>query len=210
MRSFRMLLACAAAAGLAGATETLAGPPQQAGAGTMAHQSDSPSAEKEPLVLERLGVSKTLTVKSTAFAEGSAIPRKYAAAGEDVSPALSWEAGPSGTKAYAVLVEDPDAHGSRPFVHWAAWNIGKTSLAEAVPPQAPDLVQGENGRGKTGYFGPKPPPGRPHHYYFEVFALDAPLGLKPGADRAALESAMKGHVLAGGKLMGTYQSGEEN
>ena len=70
---------------------------------------------------------------------------------------------------------------------------------------AQDAVEGQNGSGSKGYFGPRPPAGDPdHHYHFQVFALDTTMSLAPGADRDKVVEAMKGHVLAKGELVGTY------
>ncbi|OPZ88595.1 MAG: putative kinase inhibitor protein [candidate division TA06 bacterium ADurb.Bin417] len=66
-------------------------------------------------------------------------------------------------------------------------------------------LQGRNDTGRIGYLGPAPPPGKPHRYFFKLYALDIQLKLKPGAKKAGLEEAMRGHVLAEASLMGTYQ-----
>jgi Raf kinase inhibitor-like YbhB/YbcL family protein len=103
------------------------------------------------------------------------------------------------------MVEDPDAPMAMPFVHWVMWKVPPTdhALLEGRVPEG--AIEGKMGAGKLGYFGPHPPPGAPHHYHFEVFALDQPLKLDPGADAKALETAMAGHVLASGELVATYQ-----
>jgi Raf kinase inhibitor-like YbhB/YbcL family protein len=148
----------------------------------------------------------SLTVTSGAFAEGAVIPKKHTADAENVSPPLTWTAGPAGTVAYALIVDDPDAPGGT-WVHWVAWNIGSTQLAEQVPsvtPTATGAEQGMNSWQKKGYGGPQPPVGPAHRYYFRVYALDAKLELAPDSDRKALDAAMQGHVLASGELMGTY------
>ena len=80
-------------------------------------------------------------------------------------------------------------------------------LAEGVTKEArlPDgTQQGLNDFRRTGYNGPCPPPGRPHRYYFKLFALDAKLDLKPTASKKELEAAMKAHILAQGEWMGRY------
>jgi Raf kinase inhibitor-like YbhB/YbcL family protein len=112
-----------------------------------------------------------------------------------------------------VITEDPDAKPITPFVHWVAWNIpaDRTSLPEGLQEQPrltqPEgVLQGRTSRGSVGYFGPKPPVGDPpHHYHFQVFALDAKLDVPAGADRDQLLAAMQGHVLAAGELVGTYR-----
>lgn len=145
-------------------------------------------------------------VTSSAFTSGGAIPLRHSAYGESVSPALSWSSLPEGTQSVALMMEDPDATSQRPFVHWLAWNIDPATggLPEGVTGDAPGLVQGRNGRGANGYFGPRPPGSSPHHYHFQLFALDNRLELAAGADREALLAAMRGHVLARGQLVGLF------
>jgi Raf kinase inhibitor-like YbhB/YbcL family protein len=151
-----------------------------------------------------------LKVTSTAFTEGAAIPRKYSGEGDDVSPPLKWEAAPEKTRSLAVLVEDPDAPKGT-FIHWVLFNLPADTreLAEgAAAGKLPEgAVQGKNDFGKTGYGGPKPPAGKAHRYYFKVFALDTKLDLEAKARHAEVADAMRGHVLAEGAVMGTYQHG---
>lgn len=164
-----------------------------------------------PLAADVVGVQTKLEVSSSVFAEGAEIPLRYADYGEKISPPLQWSAGPSKTKSYAVIVDDPDA---KPNVvnHWTVFNIpaDATSLAEGVPGvmslELPkDARQGKTTRGSVGYFGPRPPAGDPpHRYHFQVFALNKMLELEPGADKASLLEAMKGHVLAAGVMVGTF------
>jgi Raf kinase inhibitor-like YbhB/YbcL family protein len=98
-------------------------------------------------------------------------------------------------------------------VHWVAYNIPATAngLPEGLPAdprllKPAGMLQGKNSRGSIGYFGPKPPVGDPpHHYHFQLLALDALLDLKPGASRDEVLEAAKGHVIGGGEAIGTYQ-----
>jgi Raf kinase inhibitor-like YbhB/YbcL family protein len=147
-----------------------------------------------------------LAVSSPAFPTGSTIPLRQTAYGDGLSPALRWSGVPAGTQSLVVMLEDPDAVSARPFVHWLAWNVDPASggLPEGVAADAADLVQGRNNRGAIGYFGPRPPGSRPHHYHFQLFALDRRLELARGADREALLAAMNGHVLAKGDLVGLF------
>lgn len=148
--------------------------------------------------------SAPLLVTSPAFGPGGTIPLRFSAYDKGVSPALSWSALPPGTQSLALMVEDPDAASAKPFVHWLAWNIGPggRGLAEGAVP--PGTVQGKNGRGGAAWFGPHPPGAQPHHYHFQLFALDTALALPSGADRERLLAAMKGHVLAKGDLVGLF------
>ncbi len=148
----------------------------------------------------------SLSVSSPAFATGAAIPLRHSAYGEGISPRLQWSRVPAGTRSLALMMEDPDATSARPFVHWLAWNIDPAagSLPESVAPDATGLVQGRNNRRGIGDFGPRPPGSRPHHYHFQVFALDRMLDLPAGAKREQLLVAMNGHVLAKGDLVGLF------
>ncbi len=150
-----------------------------------------------------------LTVSSSAFQEGGEIPTKYTCEGQDVSPALIWGEPPAGTKSFALIVDDPDAPVGV-FTHWVLFNLpaDSSSLPEAVPAQnqLPDgSLQGKSDFGKIGYGGPCPPPGNPHRYQFTLYALDQILNLEAGASKKQVLEAMQGHVLAQGRLIGTYQ-----
>ncbi len=158
-----------------------------------------------------------LEVTAKDFANESKIPERFSAYGEDISPELSWTAGPDGTQSYVIMMEDPDVPATiRPFVHWIAVNIPAdvTSLREGLP-ASPSLAhpegasQAANTRGSIGYFGPKPPAGPSHDYHFQVFALDTKLDLPPGADRNAVIEAMRGHVIAMGETVGTFKKPDD-
>jgi Raf kinase inhibitor-like YbhB/YbcL family protein len=149
-----------------------------------------------------------LELTSTAFREGETIPKQYTGDGKNVSPPLRWSEPPQGTNGFALICDDPDAPRGT-WVHWVLYNLpaDQRELAEAVPAQ--DVVgggarQGKNDFGKLGYGGPAPPPGKPHRYYFKLYALDKLPDLAPGATKEQLVAAMKGHILAEGQLMGRY------
>lgn len=151
----------------------------------------------------------SISLTSPAFAEDQPIPEKYTCAGPDVSPPLKWSSAPANTKSFALIVDDPDAPGGV-WVHWVIYNLPSTTTALAEnTPQLPKLSdgtkQGINDFRQTGYGGPCPPPGKPHRYFFKLYALDTLLDLKPGATKKDLLKAMEGHVLAEGQLMGIYQ-----
>ena len=149
-----------------------------------------------------------MQLTSSAFSEGATIPKKYTADGADVSPPLQWQGAPQTTKSIALICDDPDAPRGT-WVHWVLFNLpaDKNELPEGVPATATltgGARQGKNDFGKLGYGGPSPPKGKPHRYFFKIYALDALLDLKEGATKAQLEKAMAGHILAQGQLMGTY------
>ena len=154
-------------------------------------------------------VQAQLTLSSPTLAPGSAIPSQNTCSGGDHSPALTWHNAPQSTKSFAIVVEDPDAPGGT-FIHWLAYNIpAQTTSIPAGVPQTEEIATGGkngiNGFEHIGYNGPCPPPGKMHHYHFRLFALDSTLTPGDKPDAAALESAMKGHVLATAELVGTFQ-----
>ena len=146
----------------------------------------------------------TLRVTSPAIPADGRIDPRQSAHGANLSPPLRWTP-VAGAKTYAITMDDPDAPGTRPFVHWLMWSIpaGVTALAEGASGSFSGAVQGENDNGQRGYFGPAPPSGI-HHYRLRVFALDGALTLAPGAGGEALARAMAGHVIAQGELDGTF------
>jgi Raf kinase inhibitor-like YbhB/YbcL family protein len=154
-------------------------------------------------------VEMTLSLTSTAFKEGDKIPVKYTCDGQDISPPLAWDEPPQKAQAIAVIVDDPDAP-SGVFTHWVLLNIpgNVRQLGEGVTVQERlqnGALQGKNDFGRIGYSGPCPPRGSVHRYRFTIYALDKPLDLKPGVSKRQLLDAMKGHILAQGQLIGTYQ-----
>jgi Raf kinase inhibitor-like YbhB/YbcL family protein len=149
-----------------------------------------------------------LELTSSAFQEGQPIPRQHTGDGKDVSPALKWTDPPAGTKSFALVCDDPDAP-RKTWIHWVLFNVAAESreLGEGVPAQETlpgGARQGKNDFGKIGYGGPAPPRGKPHRYFFKLYALDTLLDLPAGASKADLVKAMEGHVLGEVQLMGTY------
>ena len=145
-----------------------------------------------------------LTIIS-AFAMGAAIPPKYCCT--RVSPPISWSAVPPGTQSIAVLCDDPDAPRGD-WVHWVLFNLPpdtqKLEEGASSAKLPAGAIQGTTDYGRSGYDGPCPPPGRPHRYFFKVFALDTKLKLDSSTTKGDLLEAMKGHVLAQGQLMGRF------
>jgi Raf kinase inhibitor-like YbhB/YbcL family protein len=149
-----------------------------------------------------------IELSSTAFGEGAAIPKQYTEDGKNVSPPLRWADPPKETKSFALICDDPDAPRGT-WVHWVVFNLpsGQRELEEGVPTQeelTSGARQGKNDFGKIGYGGPAPPRGKPHRYFFKLYALNTMLELAPGATKDQLIAAMKGHALAEGQLIGQY------
>lgn len=146
---------------------------------------------------------KKLMVTSPSFQNGEAIPSEYTCDGANKAPELSWSNVPQDAKSIAILVDDPGA-GKVAYTHLLITGISptETSLASggALPSGA---VAAKNDRGTTGYTGPCPTATGMHHYYFRVYALDKTIQNPTSA--AAFSREIKGHVLAQGQLVGTYQ-----
>ncbi len=155
----------------------------------------------------------TLTIESPAFAGNATIPKRFSGDGADVSPELRWSGMPDSAKELALIMDDPDAPTPEPWVHWVIYKIPSTatglseSVAKTPTLSAPEgAVQGKNSWGRIGYGGPAPPPGHGvHHYHFKVYALGAALSVSSGLTKDQLLSAMEGHILAQGELVGTYE-----
>jgi Raf kinase inhibitor-like YbhB/YbcL family protein len=150
-----------------------------------------------------------MKITSPVFADGQPIPEKYTCDGANVSPPLSWSEAPPGTRSFALICDDPDAPVGT-WVHWVVYGLAPATaeLPEMVAPteQLPGgAKQGLNDFRRVGYGGPCPPPGRPHRYFFKLYALDTELALRSRATKADLVRAMAGHILAEAQLMGTYQ-----
>lgn len=150
-----------------------------------------------------------IELTSPAFAYGEKIPFRFTCEGDDVSPPLQWTGAPVDTRSFTLICEDPDAPRGT-WLHWILYNIpgNAVELKQAVPtlPETPSgMRHGRNTAKDMAYAGPCPPPGKPHRYFFRLYALDIMLNLPPGASRQQLELAMDQHILGQGTLMGTYE-----
>ena len=120
-----------------------------------------------------------LTLRSTSFDDGGSIPRQHTCEGSDAAPALAWSGAPTGTKSFALIVDDPDAPDPKAprmtYVHWVLYNIPATAgaLPEAATAASlpPGAREGLNDWRRAGYGGPCPPIGR-HRYFHKLYALD--------------------------------------
>lgn len=148
-------------------------------------------------------VTDMIVLTSAGFEAGAAIPRKFTCDGADVSPPLAWSDVPAGTAELALVVDDPDAPGGT-FVHWVLYRL-PADLSEIGEGSVPGgALQGPNDFGRNAWGGPCPPKGPPHRYVFTVYAVSKKLTLGEGATAGELEEAMRGSVLAQGRLTGTY------
>jgi Raf kinase inhibitor-like YbhB/YbcL family protein len=157
-----------------------------------------------------------ITVTSTTLKANETIPKDHTADGKNVSPALTWSGAPAATKQFAMVMDDPDVPMPGGFVHWVVYKI--PAAAKGLPAELPmdatltapaelaGTIQGLSGFRRAGYRGPAPPPGKPHHYTFTVYALDsADLPLAEGLNRTQLMEAIKGHIIGQGSLVSIYE-----
>ena len=145
-----------------------------------------------------------MEIKSSAFKDGELIPMKYSCNGDDVSPPLKWSGLPEGTHSLTLIMDDPDAPMGT-WDHWVLFNLSATlaALAEAVDEFPEGTGFGKNSWGRNDYGGPCPPD-KEHRYYCKLYAIDTVLNLADGVTKAAVLSAMDGHVLGEAVLMGRY------
>jgi len=143
-----------------------------------------------------------ITLKSNAFTHGEPMPERFTCDGENVSPLLEIGDIPEGTKTLALVMHDPDAPVPGGWTHWIKFNIPPETknLPEG---QEPPGISGKGGRDNFTYKGPCPPSGT-HRYFFKIYALDSELPLKEGIGKSELESAIEGHILGFGELVGLY------
>ena len=151
-------------------------------------------------------ISKTMTITSSAFEHNGKIPKKYTCDGENVNPPLAISGVPEGAKSLVLIMDDPDAP-SGTFTHWILYDIDPK--IKGIPERIGDEIgiAGETSFGKIGYGGPCPPPGKPHRYFFKLYALDfglPPIDYKTPPQKEDIESGMEGHILAQAELIGIY------
>jgi Raf kinase inhibitor-like YbhB/YbcL family protein len=144
-----------------------------------------------------------MKIKSSAFEHQGSIPAKYTCEGDDISPPLTFSGIPAEAESLVLILDDPDAPMGT-FDHWLVWNLPPKQhhLSEG----AKNLpVLGRNDFEELRYRGPCPPPGKPHRYFFKLYALDIQLDLPEGSSKDEVEEAMKGHILDKAELIGIYQ-----
>jgi Raf kinase inhibitor-like YbhB/YbcL family protein len=174
----------------------------------------APALAGGTVAYDRFQAPETLKLTVGDIPADGKIPPKFTGDGKNVAPPVRWSDGPSGTKSYVMIAQDPDAPGAEPAVHWVVYGIPALirqlpgNMRNTLEPTNPlGAAQGWNYHGSVGYTGPRPPLGDPpHHYHFQVFALDRPLRMHPGAQIGQVLGAMKNHVIARGQLVATYEA----
>jgi Raf kinase inhibitor-like YbhB/YbcL family protein len=153
-----------------------------------------------------------MSLTSPAFAAGSIVPVRYAGigVGENISPPLRWSDVPSGAAELVLVVQDPDAPLPRPVVHAIATGIAPhrdgLSEGELSPTAAPAIRLGRGSFGRLGYAGPRALPGHgPHRYVFQLVAVQRALAFEHPPTLAELSSAIRGCVMARGRLTAIFE-----
>jgi Raf kinase inhibitor-like YbhB/YbcL family protein len=172
------------------------------------YESGKPASPENTITNDTIA-SMSLALSSTAFAEGTLIPKKYTCDGPQTSPPLSITGAPTSTKSFVLIIDDPDVPKAvKPdgyFLHLVLFNIPGTT--RDITEGSMVGTYGANGAGKNAYAGPCPPPQyepSTHHYVFHLYALDTVLVLKEGASKEQVETAMQGHVLGQTTLTSLY------
>lgn len=164
---------------------------------------ESIKTNKEESV-KRESVKISMQIKSAAFRNNERIPIKFTCDGNNISPQISILDVPENAKSLALIMDDPDAPIGT-WVHWTIWNID--SKTQEILEGGKIGMEGMTGFGKAGYGGPCPPPsadGRPHRYFFKLYALDAALNLPVSSKKEDLERAMEKHILSQSQIIGLY------
>ena len=204
------VLACSLAVGAdppAGNAQSPAGAP--AGSKTVpakwpASKKGAASAAKFTLVSPDIGKDNPIALDQ--------VFNGFGCKGKNLSPALFWSGAPAGTQSFAIMVHDPDAPTGSGFWHWVAFNIPADAVS--IPAEAGDVkkkgmpagvVQGRNDYGTFGYGGPCPPPGKPHHYHFRIFAWKVPkLDVPADATAALIGFNVNANKIGEADLVGMY------
>jgi Raf kinase inhibitor-like YbhB/YbcL family protein len=145
-----------------------------------------------------------MIITSSSFDDGGMIPKKFTCDGGDINPELLIQNVPAEAQSLALILHDTDAPMAGGFTHWVVWNIDPTTTLIKDESTPPGSMEGINDAGTIGYFGPCPPPGAPHHYHFQLYALDAVFDLPEGALPAVLRKEIENHSIASAELVGRY------
>jgi Raf kinase inhibitor-like YbhB/YbcL family protein len=163
------------------------------------------------------GGVQVMTLSTSAWPDGGPVPAKHSQMGAELSPALAWSNVPEGVQSFALIFHDVDqavGNGNDDVLHWMLWNIPAEarSLPEGVP-QGSQLPDGTRQISASGpyYRGPGAPASGPaHHYVLELYALDstievAAVGQSPPLTRAAVVTAMAGHIRGKAAYVGLFK-----
>lgn len=124
-------------------------------------------------------MGQKFTLKSTDFINNGSIPEKFSCNG--TSPGLVISNIPIGTKSLILTIEDPDAKNGdgrrKTFIHLISqFDANVKEISEGrINSIAKKIVRNDNGT--QDYFGPCPPKGPPHSYFFTLVAINKPIDI---------------------------------
>lgn len=147
---------------------------------------------------------KNMKISSPNFSNNEFIPVDFTCDGKDINPEIHINEIPENALSLVLIVDDPDAP-MGVWTHWTVWNIAPQTKIIKQGSLPEGAVEGITSFGKTGWGGPCPPQGKPHRYFFKIFALDKKLDLSSSAFRNDLEKAMEGHILDKAEFFGLYK-----
>ncbi len=161
-----------------------------------------------------LPAPRDIALTSPAFDPGGALPERFTADGQGLSPPLSWAHLPERTASLVLLVEDMDAPFPRPLVHALVYDLGRdlSGLDEgAIPARLPGAAPqgfrcGRNSNAAPGWMPPAPVPGHgPHRYVFQLYALSRAPEFSHRPGRRLLLRTILNTVVSIGLLSGIYE-----
>lgn len=142
-----------------------------------------------------------MKLSSKDFEDNHIIPSDFTCDGKNVSPQLSWEYVPDGTKSFALSVTDPDFSGGT-WMHWLVYGISKDirKIERASLPNG--AIEVMNDFGKKSYGGPCPPYGT-HRYFFTIYALDTES--LEGLNKRNFTDRVEQHTIEKAEIKGLYK-----
>ncbi len=148
----------------------------------------------------------TFALASATFKPNATMPMSTVATrcgGENISPELHWSGAPQGIRSLALVVHDPDAPAPGGFYHWIVYDLPPSTRELRAQAAIAGSELGTTSNDSAGYAGPCPPPGKPHHYNFTLYALDETISASH-LTGPQLEAAIAGHILARATLTGLF------
>ncbi len=160
-------------------------------------------------------LNRSIQVSSKDFQDRGEMPVQFSCRGAGTSPHIAWTGGPENVQSYVLLATDWDA--PSPILplfavpHWVVYNIPKGFMEipqDSTPEKLArfDILVGAGIGGTREYIPPCPPLGQ-HEYEFRIYALDVPTIAPATNDKAGVLSAIEGHVLGYGELIGLFSAG---
>jgi Raf kinase inhibitor-like YbhB/YbcL family protein len=169
------------------------------------------------VLMANVSFAQTFTLKSKDIGGQMTLQQVlngFGCTGQNLSPQLSWENAPSGTKSFAITIYDKDAPTGSGWWHWVVFDLPATTteLKQGAGDASKKLlpigtIQSLTDFGQGGYGGPCPPAGdKPHQYLITIHALKVDkLGLDAKSSPALVGFYLSGNTLAKASIVAYYQ-----